>query len=360
MGLCPIPLNRQSTSQNTFGPRAYVIAFVAQHVFFAYYSLAEHRMPFTSTIVLSSFDVYHMLYMLNAVSSVVHFYHVQWDIASLLEAQHQFDQSLAKMDCKVEFREHHIRATFAVLVVVLSALILCAAYYWYFLEFIKTGVLVSWRQIIFQVYILNYLLMMLYGTYCHNHSHKYIAMGWAKANNVYDTVKPLFYHLKLFGLCADIPSPRITPKNDIRLKMYLPFFIGFFASITFLRISRHDLVINSIISSFIFEMAHTIGTLNSVNAMVWFYLSQAKIAIVTFRSPNLDRTMVANVLDAHRQITFPLKCVGLHPLVTEGRNRRQLHYRMLNCTLILASIGFYGYLLWNYSLDSEFFRLNSG
>ncbi|EDS26806.1 Gustatory receptor 28b [Culex quinquefasciatus] len=70
--------------------------------------------------------------------------------------------------------------------------------------------------------------------------------------------------------------------------------------------------------------------------------------------------MVANVLDAHRQITFPLKCVGLHPLVTEGRNRRQLHYRMMNCTLILASIGFYGYLLWNYSLDSEFFRLNSG
>lgn len=83
-------------------------------------------------------------------------------------------------------------------------------------------------------------------------------------------------------------------------------------------------------------------------------------SVVTVRSPNLDRTMVANVLDAHRQITFPLKCVGLHPLVTEGRNRRQLHYRMLNCALILASIGFYGYLLWNYSLDSEFFRLNSG
>lgn len=124
--------------------------------------------------------------------------------------------------------------------------------------------------------------------YCHNHSHKYIAMGWAKANNVYDTVKPLFYHLKLLGLCADIPSPRITPKNDIRLKMYLPFFIGFYASITFLRISRHDLVINSIISSFIFEMAHAIGTLNSVNAMVWFYLSQAKIAGIVRRLHQID------------------------------------------------------------------------
>lgn len=166
MGLCPVPLKRRSTSQNSFGPRLYVIAFVAQHVFFAYYSLAEHRMPimFTSTIVLSSFDVYHMLYMFNAVSSVVHFYHVRWDIASLLEEQHQVDQTLAKMGFKVEFRDHHLRLTITVLAVELSALILCAAYYWYFLEVIKTGVLVSWRQIIFLVYILNYLLMMLYGT----------------------------------------------------------------------------------------------------------------------------------------------------------------------------------------------------
>lgn len=105
-------------------------------------------------------------------------------------------------------------------------------------------------------------------------------MGCFQANDVYDTVKPLFHHLKLFGLCADIPRSGITPKKVPPSNIiYLLFFIGLYSYITFVTLFRHEypLIYSSLILSFVYETSHAICLLNAINTMVWFYKTRAKI-----------------------------------------------------------------------------------
>lgn len=165
-GLCAVPLNSSSNSKYNCGPRAYVVLFIGLNFFFTYYSLSVNRMPmiFTSTIVLSSFDVYHFMYLVNAISSIVYLYIVRLDIITILEEQHQIDKALNKLKFQGDFLNHYIWLTITVFTVKITALILAMAYYWYFLVVIETGVYASWRQFIYLLFVYNYLLSMLYGT----------------------------------------------------------------------------------------------------------------------------------------------------------------------------------------------------
>ncbi|XP_055633980.1 gustatory receptor for sugar taste 43a-like [Toxorhynchites rutilus septentrionalis] len=65
-------------------------------------------------------------------------------------------------------------------------------------------------------------------------------------------------------------------------------------------------------------------------------------------------------LDAFHQITFVLKVLGLHPVVTSTKKRHRLLYKTINGTVLLLSTMVYGYMLLHYALLSEIIKLNTG
>lgn len=166
MGFCAIPWNSSPNSKSNYKPRAYVAFFIVLNTFFTYYSLVENQMPilFASKIMSKSFDLFYIIYLLNASSSIIYLYIVRFDVVAVLEEQHKMDKIFNKLNFKINFTSHFVLLVATVLAVLLSALSLCTAFYFYYMVALKTGANASWRHSIYLVYIFNFLLTMLYAT----------------------------------------------------------------------------------------------------------------------------------------------------------------------------------------------------
>lgn len=68
----------------------------------------------------------------------------------------------------------------------------------------------------------------------------------------------------------------------------------------------------------------------------------------------------SEIFHSYHQITFVLKCFGLYPLVMDPEKRRHPWYQLLNFLAILTAVFIYGYILFNFSLESEIIRIYTG
>ncbi|XP_055540605.1 uncharacterized protein LOC129727139 isoform X1 [Wyeomyia smithii] len=75
---------------------------------------------------------------------------------------------------------------------------------------------------------------------------------------------------------------------------------------------------------------------------------------------NRNEISATSVFDTYQKQIIILKCLGLYPLVTNREKSLKPYYRLLNITGILIATMFYGVLLLNYSIGSEFIRFHMG